>query len=199
MRSKSEQAEPKAEGVREPIWSIKGKAIIHRSGRVVKTGKAWEHSSRERHRVDIGRAGPTTTLNMVERSCLQQLKSPLAAKHSNLANWTTNWLKTSRIGYGALPPLHPPRIHLTSLRWLMLPDLLSFCCSSTPLYYCQRKPKSKKKKKQDRSGNEARYHQHSHIMALGPFSTGLPKIPVLSLRDTDDVIRAIKHAIRSIK
>ena len=106
--------------------------IIHRSGRVVKTRSM--HSSRERHRVDTGRAGLTTSLNMVERSCLQRLKSPLAAKLSNLANWTTNWLRTSRIGYGALLPLHPPRIHLKSLTWEMLPDLLSFCLSSTPVY-----------------------------------------------------------------
>ena len=89
--------------------------IIHRSGRVVKTRSM--HSSRERHRVDTGRAGLTTSLNMVERSCLQRLKSPLAAKLLNLANWTTNWLRTSRSGYGAPPPLHPPRIHLRSLTW----------------------------------------------------------------------------------
>jgi len=34
------------------------------------------------------------TLNTVERSCLQHLESPLAVKHSNLANWTMNWLRT---------------------------------------------------------------------------------------------------------
>ena len=140
-------------------------------------GKAWKHSLHEWHRVDIGRAEPTKSLNMVERSCLQ---SPLAAKHSNLTNWMTNWLSTSKIGYGTMPPLRPPRIHLTSLRWWVLPDLLTFCRPSTPMYQYQRKPKSKKKTKQDRSGNEARPLQHSHT-SLGPFSTGLPKILLQSV------------------
>ena len=35
--------------------------IIHRSGRVVKTGKVSENSSREWHRVDIGGQGPTAS------------------------------------------------------------------------------------------------------------------------------------------
>ena len=43
------------------------------------------------------------------------------------------------------PPPRPPRLHLTSFRWWILPGLPCFFHHSfAPVYYCQRKPKSKK-------------------------------------------------------
>ena len=44
------------------------------------------------------------SLNTVKRSCLQHLQFPLVLECSNLADWTMNWSRTSRIDYGACPP-----------------------------------------------------------------------------------------------
>jgi len=53
----------------------------------------------------LGRGGvqPQVSLNTVKRSCLQHLEPCPAVKHSNLANWTMNWLRTSWIEYRPCP------------------------------------------------------------------------------------------------
>jgi len=80
--------------------------VIHRSRKTVKTWKAWENSPCEQHRVDIVRVVPKFIHCWVELSTGSQ-GSP------HLASRAMNWLKTSRINYGARPPtstLHPPDV-----------------------------------------------------------------------------------------
>ena len=50
------------------------------------------------------------------------------------------------LAVGPLPlPIRPPRIHLTSFTWWMLPGLphFNFCQSSNSVYYCERNRRSK--------------------------------------------------------
>ena len=78
--------------------------IIHGNGRGDDLGECIKWVSWGGHRG----WGPQTRLNTVE--WLQHLKSWLVVKHSNLADWTMNWSRTSRIDYGP----HPHYVHLAS-------------------------------------------------------------------------------------
>ena len=67
--------------------------IIQRSGRAAKTGKAWDNSSCEWHRVDVGGWGPITRKfkhSRAELSTVFRVLTGGEALKPTIANWTMN-------------------------------------------------------------------------------------------------------------
>ena len=106
---------------------------------------SWEYSWCEWHHVEVGEMGPNH--KYVEWSCLQH---PLAVRCSNHASWTMNWSRTDQSTMGP----GPHHVHLMSTwRDECSQAFPVLHCSSTSMYYCQRKLKNEKR---GRPWNEAR-------------------------------------------
>ena len=119
--------------------------------------KAWEHSSREWTRGGRGGGGL-----MFKYICTELESGFLTIKTSSfhhgkvwsLKTWWSTRMDGSVHCFWQLGPslLCPPRVHLTSATWWMLPGLphFNFHWSSNSVYCCERKGKIKMREAWDR-------------------------------------------------